>query len=82
MCIRDRGPTNFQFRVENGTAFLLEINPRFSSSNSLRTAFGFNEAEMAIELYLLDREPDAPRIRPGKAWRYTEDFVLHAGHPL
>lgn len=76
------GPTNFQFRVENGTAFLLEINPRFSSSNTLRTAFGFNEAEMAIELYLLDREPDAPRIRPGKAWRYTEDFVLHAGHPL
>ncbi|CAB3883652.1 ATP-grasp domain-containing protein [Achromobacter ruhlandii] len=76
------GPTNFQFRVEAGTAFLLEINPRFSSSNSLRTAFGFNEAEMAIELHLLGREPAEPRIRPGKGWRYYEDFVLHAGHPL
>ena len=76
------GPTNFQFRVENDTAFLLEINPRFSSSNSLRTAFGFNEAEMAIELHLLDREPVEPRIGAGKAWRYTEDFVIHAGHSL
>ncbi|MCP2513933.1 ATP-grasp domain-containing protein [Achromobacter mucicolens] len=76
------GPTNFQFRVEAGTAYLLEINPRFSSSNSLRSAFGFNEAEMAIQLYLLGMEPTAPRITAGKAWRYTEDFVTHAGHTL
>lgn len=74
------GPSNFQFRVEGDTAYLLEINPRFSSSNSLRTAFGFNEAEMAIQLYLLGVEPDEPRIGAGKAWRYTEDFVTHAGH--
>lgn len=76
------GPTNFQFRVENDTAFLLEINPRFSSSNSLRTAFGFNEAEMAIELHLLGQTPAEPRISAGKAWRYTEDFVIHAGHSV
>ena len=77
---RPLGPSNFQFRVEGDTAYLLEINPRFSSSNSLRTAFGFNEAEMAIQLYLLGMEPDEPRIGAGKAWRYTEDFVTHAGH--
>lgn len=76
------GPTNFQFRVEGDIAYLLEINPRFSSSNSLRTAFGFNEAEMATELYLLGREPVEPEIRPGKGWRYYEDFVLHAGYPF
>jgi carbamoyl-phosphate synthase large subunit len=74
------GPSNFQFRVEGDIAYLLEINPRFSSSNSLRTAFGFNEAEMSIKLYLRGVEPDAPRIGAGKAWRYTEDFVIHAGH--
>ncbi|QYJ23705.1 ATP-grasp domain-containing protein [Achromobacter sp. ES-001] len=76
------GPTNFQFRVEGKHAYLLEINPRFSSSNSLRTAFGFNEAEMAIQFYLFDVEPAEPRITAGKAWRYTEDYVIHASHSL
>lgn len=76
------GPSNFQFRVEGDKAYLLEINPRFSSSNSLRSAFGFNEAEMSIQLYLLGVEPLQPRIGAGRAWRYTEDFVTHAGHSL
>lgn len=75
---RPMGPTNFQFRVEGDHAYLLEINPRFSSSNSLRTAFGFNEAEMAIDFYLFGKTPAAPRITKGIAWRYTEDFVTHA----
>lgn len=71
------GPTNYQFRKEGDTAYLLEVNPRFSSSNSLRTAFGFNEAEMALDFYLHGREPAPPRIRPGIGWRYSLDFVLH-----
>ncbi|MFT3848109.1 MAG: ATP-grasp domain-containing protein [Propionivibrio sp.] len=73
------GPTNLQFRLEGDTPYLLEINPRFSSSNSLRTAFGFNEAEMAVNYYVHGHTPDAPVLKDGVAWRYTEDFVLHAG---
>ena len=76
------GPTNLQFRLEGDTPYLLEINPRFSSSNSLRTAFGFNEAQMAIDYYLHGRQPDAPTVINGIAWRYTEDFVIHAGHTV
>lgn len=76
------GPTNLQFRVEADIPYLLEINPRFSSSNSLRTAFGFNEASMAVEFYLHGRIPAPPGIRPGIGWRYAEDFVLHAGDPV
>lgn len=76
------GPTNLQFRIEGSTAYLLEINPRFSSSNSLRTAFGFNEADMAIDYYLYNRTPDTPVISDGVAWRYSEDFVVHAGHSV
>jgi carbamoyl-phosphate synthase large subunit len=72
------GPTNYQFRVEADTVYLLEINPRFSSSNSLRTAFGFNEAAMAVDYFLHGRTPPAPTIRPGIGWRYSEDFVVHA----
>lgn len=74
------GPTNLQFRIEGDIAYLLEINPRFSSSNSLRSAFGFNEAEMAIDYYVHGREPTSPNIIDGVAWRYTEDWIIHAGH--
>lgn len=73
------GPTNLQFRLDDKTPFLLEINPRFSSSNSLRTAFGFNEAQMAIEYYVHGCTPDTPNIRKGMAWRYSSDFVIYAG---
>lgn len=79
---RPKGPTNLQFRVENGIAFLLEINPRFSSSNSLRTAFGFNEAEMSVTFYHDGILPDMPVIRAGIAWRYYEDYVSYAGRTV
>jgi carbamoyl-phosphate synthase large subunit len=71
------GPTNFQFRTEGNTAYLLEINARFSSSNSLRTAFGYNESKMAIDFYLNERTPDTPSISKGKGWRYSEDFIVY-----
>lgn len=74
------GPTNLQFRVEGDIAYLLEINPRFSSSNSLRTAFGFNEADMAINYYLFDKTPTQAPLREGCAWRYYEDFIVYASH--
>lgn len=73
------GPTNLQFRVEDGVPYLLEINPRFSSSCSLRTAFGFNEAKLAIEYLRHGRVTSEIRIRKGRAWRFNEDFVRHDG---
>ncbi|CAI8328205.1 MAG: Uncharacterised protein [Gammaproteobacteria bacterium] len=76
------GPTNYQFRKEGDTAYLLEINPRFSSSNSLRTAFGFNEAEMAIDYFKFRRIPGQPVLKAGTAWRYSEDFVDYASRTL
>lgn len=71
------GPTNYQFRKEGNLAYLLEINPRFSSSNSLRTAFGFNEAEMAIDYFKFKNIPQYADVRKGSAWRYSEDFVRY-----
>jgi carbamoyl-phosphate synthase large subunit len=76
------GPTNYQFRKEGDIAYLLEINPRFSSSNSLRSAFGYNEAEMAIDFFLFDILPPSPPIRQGIAWRYSEDCVVYDRHPV
>lgn len=69
------GPTNFQFRVHNDKPYLLEINPRLSSSNSLRTKFGFNESAMALKYYFLQKELNHPKLSKGKGWRYSEDYV-------
>ena len=81
------GPTNLQFRMDGETPYLLEINPRFSSSCSLRAAFGFVEAEMCIDDLLAGKRPEQPLIRHGTAHRYNEDFIGegfigHAGDPV
>jgi len=74
---RPEGPTNFQFRYHQGNFLLLEINPRVSSSTSLRTAFGYNEAEMCIEYYLRGKIPETPHVRSGNAIRYIEDCIIY-----
>ena len=74
---KPEGPTNFQMRKENGGLKLLEINPRISSSTSIRTAFGYNEAAMAVEYYLDNKKPEQPEIKKGWAVRYTDDFIFY-----
>lgn len=71
------GPTNFQFRRDKGEWKLLEINPRVSSSTSIRSAFGYNECRMAVEYFLEGKEITQPKIKKGHAIRYTEDFVFY-----
>jgi carbamoyl-phosphate synthase large subunit len=71
------GPTNFQFRMHQGELKLLEINPRISSSTSIRTAFGYNESEMVVEYYLENRVPTQPKLTTGKAVRFTEDKIFY-----
>jgi carbamoyl-phosphate synthase large subunit len=72
---RPVGPTNLQFRKAGDEWKLLEINPRISSSASIRAAFGYNEAQMSLDYYLGGRLPPQPRLRGGGAVRYIEDAV-------
>ena len=72
------GPTNFQFRLHKGKYYLLEVNPRISSSTSIRSSFGYNESVMALDYYLNGTLPEQPQITKGKAVRYVEDFIFHA----
>ena len=74
---RPVGPTNFQFRQHEGRFLLLEINPRISSSTSIRTAFGYNEAEMCIDYYLRGKSPAPRPLGSGRAVRYIEDVIFH-----
>lgn len=67
------GPTNYQFRREGGTWYLLEINPRLSASASIRAGFGFNEALMCVDYHLRQRTPVAGPLRRGRCQRYIAD---------
>ncbi len=69
------GATNFQFRAHEGALKLLEINPRISSSTSIRAAFGYNESCMAVD-HRIGKTLVQPQITPGKAIRYTEDYIF------
>lgn len=71
------GPTNFQFRLDKGKLRLLEINPRISSSTSLRSSFGYNESVMAVEFFLFHTPITQPNILEGRAVRYVEDFIFY-----
>jgi len=85
--LRPVGPTNYQFRQDGTKTWLLEINPRFSSTTAMRAAFGYNEAAMALDFYLDEREPDIPTVQKGRARRVAADQVelefdsrVDAGH--
>lgn len=70
------GPTNFQFRTQNGDLKLLEINPRISSATSIRAAFGYNEALMSVDYFLNSICPSVPKTSRGIAIRYLEDHII------
>ena len=70
------GPTNFQFMRSNGQFYLLEINPRFSSSNSIRTLLGFNEAEMLLGYTIEGKLPKQPEVQYAKVVRYISDTLV------
>ena len=72
------GPTNFQFRKDDaGIWRLLEINPRISSSSSIRMAFGYNEAKMCVDYFLNEKKIKQPEIKNGHAIRYTEEYIFY-----
>lgn len=73
--LKPLGPTNFQFRLHEGKYLLLEINPRISSSTSIRAAFGYNEAEMCIRFFIEGERFEEPIIRTGRAIRYITEAV-------
>ena len=71
------GPTNLQFRKDGAGWKLLEINPRISSTTSIRTAFGYNESEMCVDYFVDGKTITQPVLRHGFAARYIEDRVVY-----
>ncbi len=75
--IQPIGPTNFQIRIHEGECYLLEINPRISSSTSIRAAFGYNEARMCLDYYLEHKVPLDPILTFGHACRYIDEVIFY-----
>jgi carbamoyl-phosphate synthase large subunit len=73
---KPEGPTNFQFIRSKGQFYLLEINPRFSSSNSIRTLLGFNEADMLLDYIFEGKLPKQPKLNYVKVVRYISDALV------
>lgn len=71
------GPTNLQLRRDGDGWKLLEINPRISSTTSMRSAFGYNEAAMCIDFYLERKAISQPPLLQGFATRYIEDVIVY-----
>lgn len=69
------GPTNFQFRKSGEDYLLLEINPRISSSTSVRMAFGYNESDMCISYFVDKEKSQTIEIKRGHASRYIADYI-------
>lgn len=55
-----RGPLNVQCRLVDGEVYVMEINPRFSGTTSLRAMVGFNEPEILIRKHILKEQPRGP----------------------
>lgn len=73
--LKPRGAINLQLREHDGGYRLLEVNARLSSSTSIRTSFGYNEAGMLVDLLCRDRRPTQPPVLFGDAVRYLQDQV-------
>lgn len=74
------GPANFQFRLEDGTAKIFEINCRFSGTTPLRAHAGFNEVEMALRHVLRGEPVMQPEVRPLVLLRHWEETVVESKH--
>jgi carbamoyl-phosphate synthase large subunit len=78
------GPLNIQCRLVDGKIYVLEINPRFSGTTSLRALVGFNEPEILIRKYVLgeDIQPRFP-YEQGIIMRGLEEtFVKNPNYPI
>lgn len=71
------GPTNLQFRKDGSDWKLLEINPRISSTTSIRTAFGYNEPEMCLNFFFEGKKITQPKVSDGFAVRYIQDYITY-----
>lgn len=73
------GSINIQLRYHKKKFIPFEINPRYSGTTILRSLQGFNEPEMYIKNFFLNKKINNPKIKnKGVYFRYiNEKFITH-----
>lgn len=72
--LRPTGPCNVQLRMTEAGPVCFEINPRFSGSAPIRAHFGYNEAEAALEHFVLGNPVTLPLVTEGVGLRYWNEL--------
>ena len=74
--LKNIGSLNIQLRDGPKGLIPIEFNARFSGTTSIRAFFGFNEPEMFIKNYFLNKDIKNPKIKQGVTLRYVEEVFL------
>lgn len=72
--LRPLGPCNIQLRMTERGPVCFEINPRFSGSAPIRSHFGYNEAEAALEHFVQGKPVSLPLVTSGIGLRYWNEL--------
>ncbi len=67
---------NVQLKIHNGEPYAFEVNPRLSSTTSVRAKFGFNEPELIIRDLFNDLDNYNWDMKKGSFMRYWEEVYL------
>ena len=74
--LKNTGSLNIQLRVGPKGPIPFEFNSRFSGTTAIRAHFGFNEPEMFIKNYLLNKKIKKLKIKKGMSLRYIEEIFI------
>lgn len=74
--LRAYGALNIQLRLKDGKPVIFEINPRFSSSTSMRLLLGINEPESLLRSEVLCQEVIPGRAETGLVMRQYTDYYF------
>jgi len=74
--INNEGTINVQFKKHKGNFIPFEINPRFSGTTCIRAAMGFNEPELYIKSFYLNKNIINKKISEGIVFRYIEEIFI------
>ncbi len=71
------GPCNVQLRRTERGPVAFEINPRFSSTTSARTHFGYNDVAMCLRHFVLGEAVKRPAVTGGRFYRIIEEVLVN-----
>lgn len=79
LCAQDyrfMGPLNIQLKMTQDGPVVIELNARASGSTAIRAHFGYNEAEMVINHFILGKPAHQPDTKAGYAFRYWDELFI------